>query len=721
MLATPPLEASDEYKHYPVVQHIQTTWTLPVADPENPGLWLQEAAQPPLYYAVMAAATAWIDTSDLQQLHQLNPHAFIGNPNQVDNKNLIIHEPEREAFPWTGSVLAIYVIRVLSIAFGLGTIWVTARLGLLLFGQWVGLLAAALTAFNPMFLFVHAAVNNDSLAILLGSLGLFLLVGLWRRPADQRSWQQIAVLGIVLGLGTLTKLSLLGLLGLSVLALALLAWQQRKLRFFVQGTALLLAGVLVVAGWWFLRNWRLYGDPTALRAFVAVQGSRESPITWQDWLGESGTLYRSFWGLFGGVNVPAPELYYAFCNAMVIVATVGVFLWLWRARGQTPAGFWLLPAWALLVFVALIRWNITSTAFQGRLLFPALGALNVLWALGLLAWLRREWQPALAAGVATALLAAAAIMPWVAIRPAYAYPMPLDTVPEQARFGPVTFASGESATPSREAIRLVGVELEPGQEVLPNGAPVKLALYWEAVEPTEQDLVTSVHLLGPGYESMGRINRYPASGMIPTSQWMAGQIWRDIYHVPVDTNPANPVRLLVSPGVYDAKADRPLLANSPDGESISLLTVGESRLTPIREEPLQPFVPLAVALDDGISFLGYDLVPSAHPGDVLPLTLYWEARSKPSLDYTVFVHLVDETGNQVAGADGPPVGGDSPTSWWRSGDQIADTHEMKLPAGMPPGDYRIVVGLYDPGSGQRLMRADDQGDAFTLDLPVTLP
>lgn len=133
MLATPPLESSDEYKHYPVVQFIQAEGKLPVLDPENPGLWLQEGAQPPLYYGLMAALTSWIDTSDLPEIHQTNKHAFVGNPNQIGNKNLILHQPEKEQFPWQGSILAIYVIRLASIGLGLGTVWLTAVLGQQLF------------------------------------------------------------------------------------------------------------------------------------------------------------------------------------------------------------------------------------------------------------------------------------------------------------------------------------------------------------------------------------------------------------------------------------------------------------------------------------------------------------------------------------------------------------------------------------------------------------
>ena len=85
-LATPPLEASDEYKHYPFVQYVQTEHRLPILDPNEPGLWLQEAAQPPLYYLLMAALTAGINTSDLPEVHQLNAHAFIGDPKRTSDE-----------------------------------------------------------------------------------------------------------------------------------------------------------------------------------------------------------------------------------------------------------------------------------------------------------------------------------------------------------------------------------------------------------------------------------------------------------------------------------------------------------------------------------------------------------------------------------------------------------------------------------------------------------
>jgi len=133
------------------------------------------------------------------------------------------------------------------------------------------------------------------------------------------------------------------------------------------------------------------------------------------------------------------------------------------------------------------------------------------------------------------------------------------------------------------------------------------------------------------------------------------------------------------------------------------------------DEALKPENILDVALADGITLLGYDLDPlAARPGDSLQLSLNWLAVNKPSEDYTVFVHLVDENGNQVTGADSPPVYGDYPTGMWQAGDGIVDEHILQIPAGVQPGDYQLVVGLYDPASLARLPRLDGSGDTWVL-------
>ena len=121
-VTVPIFEASDELWHYPMVEVIARTWQLPV-QPLEPGTssgpWRQEGSQPPLYYALSAALTAWIDTQDLLTVWQPNPHTRAGEITpERDNANLVLHDAEVERFPWRGTVLAVHLVRFFSVALG---------------------------------------------------------------------------------------------------------------------------------------------------------------------------------------------------------------------------------------------------------------------------------------------------------------------------------------------------------------------------------------------------------------------------------------------------------------------------------------------------------------------------------------------------------------------------------------------------------------------------
>jgi hypothetical protein len=80
------------------------------------------------------------------------------------------------------------------------------------------------------------------------------------------------------------------------------------------------------------------------------------------------------------------------------------------------------------------------------------------------------------------------------------------------------------------------------------------------------------------------------------------------------------------------------------------------------------------------------------------LTLYWQSLAPVDEDYVVFIHLLDEKGETVAQADGPPTNNAYPTRWWSPGEVIVDAHA--LPA--TPDATRARLGLYDLTTGQRL-------------------
>jgi hypothetical protein len=105
-----------------------------------------------------------------------------------------------------------------------------------------------------------------------------------------------------------------------------------------------------------------------------------------------------------------------------------------------------------------------------------------------------------------------------------------------------------------------------------------------------------------------------------------------------------------------------------------------------------------VRLGEAIRLRGYDLARDENP---LTLTLYWQADAPPGANYHVFVHLVKALdAPPVAQADGVPADWQRPTTTWRTGEVIVDTHTVSL-ADVEPGRYSLVVGMYDPEAGGR--------------------
>lgn len=93
----------------------------------------------------------------------------------------------------------------------------------------------------------------------------------------------------------------------------------------------------------------------------------------------------------------------------------------------------------------------------------------------------------------------------------------------------------------------------------------------------------------------------------------------------------------------------------------------------------------------------------ARPGGRLTVDLYWRVTVTPPTPWHSFLQLFDETGHKLAQAEDHRPGGDYlPAPLWRPGDVIRDRFELVLPAELPPGDYTLVAGFYDPATGTRV-------------------
>ncbi len=120
----------------------------------------------------------------------------------------------------------------------------------------------------------------------------------------------------------------------------------------------------------------------------------------------------------------------------------------------------------------------------------------------------------------------------------------------------------------------------------------------------------------------------------------------------------------------------------------------------------------AANFGDQIALLGVELEEAALvPGGQLPVTLTWQGLAEMSADYTVFVQVLDAADRIVGQVDAWPVQGTRPTSTWQPGEVIRDPYMVQLSPDLPPGDYRVIVGLYLLATGQRLPVVDEAGNA----------
>jgi len=707
-VTTPIFETPDEPWHYRYVKQLADGKGLPPllvsTDPWEQG----EAHQPPFYYALGALLTGGIDTGPAEEIYQRNTYAALGLPHSPGSKNAVLHF-DGEGHPYRGVALAVHVLRWFSILCSALTVLLTYCLALEITPRrrTIAIGAAALVAFNPQFLFISAGANNDLLVTLFTTLTLYLSVRVCNGKA--RPYRTPFLLGISVGLGALTKLS--GLTsGLLVLAAYLLGIRSRRgwrpWEDLARPVFIAVAVAVALSGWWYARNAILYHDALGMGVLKASSGIRSGPLPLKDVLRVLLESVISYWGVFGWMNVVADEMYYTLARILSILGVFGLLLALVKSywnRKSLRQYRWrtvvIVLLWVSAMIVSLLSWTQLITGPQGRLLFPAISGIAFLLVVGLMAWFPARYAAAPAFGMSALLLGVSLIAPSRYITPAYARPtrIPLEEVSLNIQDLNIRFG---------EDLFLLGYELR--EDSVRAGGDLHLRLHWLALKRMSQNYAFYVHVFGRGGTRIGGADTYPAKGNYPTRIWVPGEVVSDDYTLTIARDAEAPTAAVIRVGVYTPPGVDNLPVFDAQGRDLDPSPgIARVRIVPLRATHYQPQQELNVNFDHKAMLLGYDLspqVPSA--GETWEVTLYWEPLAPIAKDYTVFVHLMGESGEKITQFDGQPLEGDYPTHLWQTGESIKDTHLLALPADLPTGEYHLDIGLYLLGSGERLFLVD---------------
>lgn len=713
-LAVPLWESYDEPGHVFYARHIGQTGSLPPVGTKLSDY--DESHQPPLYYLLPAIPFAIIDTTD-----DLRPKYT------ASGRTWTVYQPQVEALPWRGTVLAIRLARFLSIIPGALCVILTWRTARILFPKQTAIapIAAFIHAIWPMLVYMNGVVTNDTGMALMGSLVLWQIAELVQRPGQWRWWFGLAAAGAASVLTKDNGLTLLvaavGALGL-VLAREMLRKNTRAVAMFLAAMAsvagLAAASVPVSEG----RTLRQFGVAVSfLGKATQPQALPESPaagpdnaprnastlnvisnVNWLDaWV---STIGQYSWG-----TLPPPESWRLIAAAFAVTFGLSV-----------AVGLILGPErWKILLLLGVVGAVVAAPVARGapsfvggRFFLPALGAICILLALTISRWRTRVAGRVWSMGVVSGLSLFSLLAPVVVLRQAYQLPVILDptTIPADIQI--------RSTLIFGDAIELLGYSQPRPNSIVGDTAQIKF--FWRVLKPIARDHGVRFELFGiDGVSLEASWQQTPGNNNYPTSAWTAGAIFADTIEIPIRPHPSIPTTGVFKITWFDQELNTILPATcagaSPGGSAarvaceprVGTIRISSSLATPFDVLAARFAAPPVASFGDRIGLTRFMLPGSAKAGSVAPIDVQWRASEPIAADYVSFVHVLDSSGKLVAQQDNQPRKGAYPTSAWRANEVVNDTLEVRLPPGLAPGDYSVRLGWFEATSTERLTVAAD--------------
>jgi hypothetical protein len=238
------------------------------------------------------------------------------------------------------------------------------------------------------------------------------------------------------------------------------------------------------------------------------------------------------------------------------------------------------------------------------------------------------------------------------------------------------------------------------------GSPVFIGATWQALRDLDRDYALQIELREQDGRQVAGGFEVIWGDVYPTHRWRQGE--------QVAENSLIVVPPEAVAGVYQVRVRVVDAGGRPLGDG-RWIEVGQLRVSGRARIFTRPPVDAAIDAEFGdvARLVGYRLnLDDARPGGSIALTLVWQAVQPGDLSLKVFAHLYNAEGGIPAQHDSVPANGAAPTTGWLPGEYIEDEHVIALDPALPPGEYRLGIGLYD---AERLQRVSVRSNGSVSD------
>ncbi|MCB0090201.1 MAG: hypothetical protein KDE54_19990 [Caldilineaceae bacterium] len=257
--------------------------------------------------------------------------------------------------------------------------------------------------------------------------------------------------------------------------------------------------------------------------------------------------------------------------------------------------------------------------------------------------------------------------------------------------------------PVTEAIGLIAVDSNLaalGGQMLQAGT-IQVFAQWGSRAAPGHAYESCLYLDGPAQEQ----HCFALGGEWPSQEWGNNEIVRETYNAQISP--------FLAPGDYALTLG---LVDTVTQEAVGdPIALGQLTVLPIERVFDAPDManPLRATFGDQLALLGYDL--SEESGQV-QVTVYWRALARMDHSYKIFAHLLDANDQRIAQHDAVPRQWSYPTTQWEANEVVSDVLTLKLEQTDAPRPYRIVLGVYDEQTGERLAAVDANGARLPEDM-----